>query len=407
MRNNIIKLLNLKGFFVDKIESLEKERKILVWVRSPRVRTSCPFCNRGTSKVHQYKLREVKHGWFQGKQIILKVKYRRFKCKFCTKVFTEKLPGIDRKRYTYQFRENVLSELKMASFSSTAKKLNISPNTLIRFLRELKLNGSEKIMWPKRGEIVLGIDAHSFSGKYLVTTITELKRHRLLKVLPDNKQITLIRFLNSIPKQVKSRIRIVCIDMDNRFKSAIRKSLPYTKIVVDKYHVLKEGERVLEYIRLIIQEINDKRYGRIPKQLLLKPKERLTDLERKKLELIWEKYKNYPCLQTAWWAKEKIRDIYYSPNYQIARYKLKSLIFYLETERTGELKVLAGTLRRWKEYILNYFHTYVTNGYTEGLNNKIKLIKRISFGFRNIQNYIAKITLAFLPLFWLMSHHTF
>ena len=88
MRNNIIKLLNLKGFFVDKIESLEKERKILVWVRSPRVRTSCPFCNRGTSKVHQYKLREVKHGWFQGKQIILKVKYRRFKCdnmkKLCT-----------------------------------------------------------------------------------------------------------------------------------------------------------------------------------------------------------------------------------------------------------------------------------------------------------------------------------
>jgi transposase len=65
------------------------------------------------------------------------------------------------------------------------------------------------------------------------------------------------------------------------------------------------------------------------------------------------------------------------------------------------------TIKRWKPYILNYFHSHTTNGFIEGVNNKIKLVKRMSYGFRNFENYVMKITLAFLPFLYLGSeYHT-
>jgi len=65
------------------------------------------------------------------------------------------------------------------------------------------------------------------------------------------------------------------------------------------------------------------------------------------------------------------------------------------------------TLKEWKNEILNYFDNKTINGFTEGCHTKIKMLKRVSFGFRNINNYIAKMTLAFLPLLWIINYHTF
>ncbi|OIO46766.1 MAG: hypothetical protein AUJ28_00585 [Parcubacteria group bacterium CG1_02_37_51] len=70
------------------------------------------------------------------------------------------------------------------------------------------------------------------------------------------------------------------------------------------------------------------------------------------------------------------------------------------------LATMRGTLKKWKKPILNYFEHKTTNGFTEGCHTKIKLIKRVSYGFRNIDTYIAKMTLAFLPLIWILNYHT-
>jgi transposase len=56
------------------------------------------------------------------------------------------------------------------------------------------------------------------------------------------------------------------------------------------------------------------------------------------------------------------------------------------------------TLRRWQEYILNYFDHYTTNAYTEGVHTKMKLMKRMSYGFKNVDIYIKKMLLSFVPI---------
>ena len=140
--------------------------------------------------------------------------------------------------------------------------------------------------------------------------------------------------------------------------------------------------------------------------MFLKGKEKLSPFEKAKINQIFEQYRAFPALKEAWQVKEMIREIYQTKNYRIAELRLKKIILMLEGERLGPLRQLRETLKRWQPYILNYFHNYTTNGFLEGCHTKIKMIKRISYGFSNIQNYISKISLAFLPLIWLLNHHT-
>ena len=76
-------------------------------------------------------------------------------------------------------------------------------------------------------------------------------------------------------------------------------------------------------------------------------------------------------------------------------------MFQLEQVQVGKLREMRDTLKRWKPYILNFFANRTTNAFIEGCHNKIKLIKRMSYGFRNFNNYVLKITLAFAPFLFL------
>jgi len=87
-----------------------------------------------------------------------------------------------------------------------------------------------------------------------------------------------------------------------------------------------------------------------------------------------------------------------------AKKNMELLIIFCESSRSAHIKDFGKTLSRWQEYILNYFIRRSTGAFTEGVHTKIKMIKRMSFGFRNIHNYVAKISLAFIPFLWFSQH---
>lgn len=394
MNKNIIELFKLKGARVDKIRV---QKDILVFVRNQRKSAKCPRCGDVCSVIHQKKTRKVVHQIFDNKKVILMIKVRRFKCRRCAKPFTEQnLPGIANKRYSQNFQLTAIEELRNCSFKTVAGKYKVSSPTLVNFLRERQ----KEVKWSDSGEIVLNVDEHSYSGMDMKLTIGDLKRKRLIAILKDRKQTTLTKFFRNAPDEVKQRISEVCIDMNHSYRSVIEQELPNAKIVVDKFHVIRELLRQMEEVRKIIQEENSKE-KRINRFLLLKNQEDLSVVERLKLKMAFEKYKMFPALKNCYWVKEKMREIYKCKNFKIAEYKFDLLIKMLENERVGKLKEIRGTLKRWRPCILNYFHNGTTNAFIEGVNNKIKLIKRISYGFRNFENYVLKITLAFLPFLFL------
>lgn len=395
MKKCISEMFNLQGFLIDKAETLPD--KILIFCRNPRKIVKCLHCLRSTKKVHQKKQREIKHSKIAEKIVILVINYRRFHCKNCKAVFTEELPGINRKRTSKGFRKEILPWLSRNSFNFIGRQFNLAPSTLVKYLREL--NGDLAIDWNKLKIAKLGIDEHSFRGHNLIITITDLSNNRLLAILKSDDKNTLKRFLNNIPEKVKANILEVCIDLKLGYKHVIQECLPLASIVADRFHVESLARRNLDQIRAIIQDDAPIRKMYL-KKILWVNKDNLTNYELSKLEKIWKIYEHYPILKQAWIIKEQIIFMYRAGTKEEALRRFNHVLMLIQThdKNCRYLNAMRKTLKQWKSQILNYWDNKTTNGFTEGCHTKIKMIKRVSFGFRNIDNYIAKMMLAFLPL---------
>jgi transposase len=81
-----------------------------------------------------------------------------------------------------------------------------------------------------------------------------------------------------------------------------------------------------------------------------------------------------------------------------ARNRLKDLIEIAHLSDDDAMVQWGRTLKTWSPHILNFFDHRTTNAYTEGIHTKIKMIKRVSFGFRNVQIYVRKMVLCILRL---------
>lgn len=395
MKQDIKKLLGLQSVWVDCWEIYDSE--IRVQIRSPRTNCMCPHCTSSTKKVHSYKIRRIKHSIWQEKTVTLDFKQRRFYCRKCNKAFTEYVKGVDRRNTTENFRSILLKNMARSSLRYTMDNSNVSSSTLYGVLNENYLK--QKIDWQSQGEkFTLGIDEHSFRGTRMALTLTNITKRKLLKICADDRIETVESFLANTDKQ---RIGEVCIDMKRGFLLAVQRQLPDAIITVDKFHVIAYANKMVDDVRKVIIGKDFK-----ARRALFKGKEKLHAKEKLKLEFIFEKYKNFPALYEAYFVKEKLRDFYKSENMREAKRRMKWLIVFCENSHSKYTRDFGGTLTRWQEYILNHFIQGSTSAFTEGVHTKIKMIKRMSFGFRNVQNYIAKISLAFLP-FLLINHHTF
>ena len=395
MRNDIKKLLGLQNIWVDSWEI--KDQEVIVRIRNPRKTCMCPHCTNSAKRVHQYKSRKILHSIWQSRKVILHLKVRRFYCNHCKKAFTEHLMGIDKRRTTNNFRKLLLKDLARNSLSWVEKLNEISPPVLYSVLRD----NHEKIKdinWEEQGEkFVLGIDEHSYRGRNLVLTATNITKKKLLMVGRDDRLATLTEFLR---KADQKRISEVCIDMKMGYRKTIEKELPGVRVTVDKFHVIAYANKNLDEVRSIVLT----KQGYNVRRVLFKGKEKLSEKEKTKLEILFKKLEKFPSLYQAYFIKEKLRDFYRLRDKKEARKKLATIIMFCENSQSKYMRVFGKTLYLWKENILSYFDNYSTNAFTEGVHTKIKMIKRVSFGFRNIDNYIAKVTLAFLPFLYLIQH---
>jgi transposase len=403
MKKYTNKLFNLQGLLAGKIDFDDELGRIILSVRSPGKFVKCPYCDKSTKRIHQTGTRLIKHGILDSRVVILKLRVRRLKCSHCKKVFTEQFSGIDRKCTTPNFRLQLLDWLQRNSFRYIGHKFNIAPATLVRYL--LEMNGDIKIDWDKVNITKLGIDEHSFRGKRLIITITDLSNKKLLAVLKGDSQRYLEDFIMKIPSKHRAKIDEACTDLRQSYKTIINKCLPNAIHTADRFHVERLARAALDEIRQIVQDVAPERRMRL-KRILWVNKDSLDEHELARLDRIFKRYEKFPVLKQAYIIKEQIVHMYRAHSEEEARKRFDHVMMLLETPQYSRyLATLKNTMKKWKTAILNYFKNKTTNGFTEGCHTKIKMIKRVSFGFRNINNYIAKVTLAFLPLIWIINYH--
>ncbi len=387
--NGTTTLLGLKDYKVGEVRGGEEKVTVKTEVKG---REKCPHCGSGRLYRHgESKPREVLHTWSNGKKVYLELHRRRWKCRDCEHTFTEGRELVrPRSRLTRQAEAEALWQLKDRNFSQVTRELGIGYGTLRRLL-EREIDEEALGFMQDEGEIYLGIDEHSFRHQELVHTITEVKQRKVVGILRDDRIATLKKFLTKIPRD---KVKEVCLDMKDGLRKAVEAVFPLARVVVDPFHVIADSNKRMDEARRIEQDVYRKRKVQIPKKIFLVGREKLTEEKKQKVDTILERY---PGLKGFYWAKEKIRELYRQPGRGEATKLLENIIFNLKSADDAELIRWGNTLKHWREPILNHFDNHTTNGFTEGCNTKIKMLKRVSYGLKNAEVYWRKMLLGFVP----------
>ena len=297
-----------------------------------------------------------------------------------------------RRRSSYRFREYLGQEALHQTVRRTAGKEKVGEGLVRRCVAE----GIGRML--KVGEVTetpefIGLDEFSVSGRRLYhTAICDLVKREVMEVVEGRGKQRVEEYLDSLsdPEMVKG----VAMDMHEAFRQAVRMCLPQARIVVDKFHLVRHINGALDRVRSRLQGGN--RRGRKQdlfksRYTLLKGAERLTDWERTRLNQL---FYHYPELERAWLLKERFRTWYKGRDRGPAEVELDALQRVISDTYLPEFKALLHTLANWREEILNYFDYPISNGFVEGKNNRIKTIKRMAYGYRNMDNFRLRILAA-------------
>lgn len=380
---------NFKGFSVQKVKKEGPE--ITVYLLPRRKTAVCPKCQSKTKTVHeQGSDRKVKHSRYEGKIVTIVFPKRRFVCQKCKVTFNEKPEFMDaRARTTDNYALETIYALSRSSFSTVCEAYQTSYGFLARSLLKIKFDDP----WPD-GEIRLGFDEHAYGKRHMMITVCELKNHKLLAILPHYTREEVIKYLESRTNDERSRVTELCFDMGFKQRRVVESYFPSISTTIDKFHVLFYCANLIDEDRkFICPNIGRYRYENL-RQVMRKPEWKLTENQRSYLFGI---FAIYPRLKERWDVYQKLFGFYRSQNREEGQLKLVEIREAIHALRNTHLDSFGRTLKRLESEILNYFDNHTTNAYTEGVHTKIKMLKRTSFGFTNIDVYIKKMMLAFIP----------
>ena len=246
----------------------------------------------------------------------------------------------------------------------------------------------------------IGLDETSFvkanqaSHSDYATTVADVENHQIIDILPTRKYVDVAGWIDKQPAAWKERIRFGALDMSATYAAVYSVVLPKAAQVVDPFHVISLANRCLDAVRRRVQIQQTGHRGRRDdplyriRRVLLRGEERLDDKATQRLWSLLELGDPGAEVAIAYRVKERLRDFYRTADPVAARQILEELQHHcVRRAMPPEVQRLGRTIRDWFDKIANYHLARLSNGPTEALNNLIKRIKRVGFGFRNFENY--------------------
>lgn len=382
------KLLELKEAIITNLE--QNNETIKIYFRLQRRDHVCPCCGAITNKVHDYRTSEIRDIPIQGKKTLLIYSKQRYHCDSCNKHFYETFAHTGKGcRTTHRLAFYAIHLLcDHQSVHAVAGHLGISDSYIFRRMKNVKFPK------PKTLPQVLSIDEFkgNAGGQKFQAILTDPKNHKVLDILKSRTQTTLIDYFK--PYQNRKNVTHFVMDMNYAYREFAESFFPNAKIVIDKFHVVRYVTWALENVRKRVQKEmhpDRRKYFKRSRRLLLTHKEKLKEDSLSALAVMLSLSED---LATAYHLKECFYEFISSKNRSEAERRLRKFILATEVSQLTEFKATLTMLSNWSKYILNAFDCNYTNGFTEGTNNKIKVIKRNAFGYRNFNNFRNRILLA-------------
>ena len=344
----------------------------------------CTRCANFSSSVYDRRTVVVKDAPIRGVQVDLKIIKRRFYCKTCRKPFTEPVQGVFKgRRTTERFRRSLLWAYEnFSDLEKVRKAYSCSTWMVYRAVYDhLKLKLKERLNYPWPSTI--GIDEHFISRskgyREFATVIVDYNNKRPRELVLGKSAGVLRAQLDYIPG--RENVRNVVLDLSDTYKSFVKDFFPNARIIADKFHVLR---LLVPHINRRRKQITGDQRSNPVRKLLLRAGHTLKYYERGALR---DWLKNHPGLEELYDYKEALNRFYRIRGKKQAARILTRITDQMAESQLPEIKSLRRTLMKWRNEILNYFETRITNARTEGFNNVAKLIQKRSYGVKSFELY--------------------
>lgn len=394
----LTELLNIEGI---KVISHRQHEGIglILQVELIGKESNCPRCGAKSRRLHQNHRYIVKDLPWGEIPVFLEINRRQFKCEKCEKPFSEELEFVSSRRtYTKRLANQIIQDVLENDIHSVAKKGVVTTAEIERMLKD----ASKDLLKIKPiGLKRLGIDEIALikgKGNYCAVLI-DLEKSKLIGILPGRTQEEVREVLMSWGSEVLEQIEEVSIDLWKGYRNVVIELMPKAQVVADLFHVIaqinkeldaqrKREKRQVEDLIKTAKSLEEKAEQssvleglKKSKYVLLKKESDLS--EEQKVKLIQVKNVS-PTLKRMHELKEEIRQIFAQTQHWLAG------LFHLGgwlKEAKNYFPDSQKTIIRWLDEIIAYFDNRTTSGVVEGINNKLKLIKRSAYGFRNFENY--------------------
>ena len=226
------------------------------------------------------------------------------------------------------------------------------------------------------------------------TQIVDVRRGQLLDVVAGRDSSGPCRWLAGRPAGWLAAIEWASLDLSASYRTVFDTMLPDATQVADPFHVVRLANQALDECRRRVQNETLGHRGRKTDPLyrarrrLTMAAERLTDDHRERLMGLLRAGDPHREVWFAWNAKEVVRQLYDHTDPVLAGEWADAIVRdFADREMPPEVRRLGRTIRRWRDQIVAWHHSHVTNGPTEAVNNLIKRVKRVAFGMRNFRHY--------------------
>jgi len=366
---------------------------VIFSIKRKREKIRCPVCRSRNIIFRGTIFRRFRMVPIGSKRVFLDYDVQRLECRRCGNIRQEKLGFADpRFSYGHAFERYALDLSKHMTIQDVAKHLGISWDVIKEIQKRDLIQRFSKPCLKNVKRIAIDEIAVHKGHRYL-TVVLDMDTGAVIFVGDGKGGDALAPFWKKL-KRSRAKVKAVAMDMSPAYISAVLEHLPNATIVFDHFHVIKLFNDKLSALRRdMYREIKERLSKKVLKGtrwLLLKNPENL-DPERKEKERLAEALKLNEPLSCAYYLKEDLRQIWMQPNKEIAEKVFADWVKRAQSSSIKMLKKFADTLAGYKSGILSYYDYRISSGPLEGTNNKIKTMKRMAYGFRDMEFFKLKI----------------
>lgn len=382
-----------------------KRGDYIITVESTLASTSCRQCGRKlTQCIGHDRAITLRHLSILGHAVYLRLRPKRFKCPYCSEEpsTTQQLSWYQPKsRHTKAYAEHVLLQLVNSTLQDVALKEGLGYAAVVGIIDRFI---ATQVDWLELSRLeVLGLDEVALKkghSDYVVIVTARLREDQLkvLAVLPDREKETVKAFLKGIPTRLQRTIHTVCTDMWPAYVNAVKEVLAQAVVVVDRYHVAKKYRDCADTLRKqelkrLKAELPEVEYQSL-KGVMWPFRKNKADLSQSEAKLLDRLFSYSSSLKVAYDLREELTAIFEQNLTKAeATQKIEKWRQQVKHSQLTCFTPFLTTLDTYLDQITNYFLHRDSSGFVEGLNNKVKVLKRRCYGLRNLDHFFQRLFL--------------